>query len=255
MAIDHIVIKIILVLIVSASNTLYGQKMVTDRPDQTESSSVVPKGSLQIESGLMLGFSEVDDVSDRTILAPTSLFRLGIINGVELRLVNQLESYRIDNSSIKINGISDIEFGFKIELLQKEYINTQIAFISHLSVPSGTQELTNDKVGVINKIAFSNEVNEKLGLGYNIGYNYLGEGDGDFVYSLALGYGFNSKLGLFIETYGEMVDFNKNHLNIDTGLTYLLNENFQLDFSFGTGVNYNMNYIAVGFSWNIKADE
>ena len=37
-------------------NTIvYGQTIITDRPDQTESSSTIPKGSLQIEQGSYLG--------------------------------------------------------------------------------------------------------------------------------------------------------------------------------------------------------
>ena len=30
-------------------------------------------------------------------------------------------------------------------------------------------------------------------------------------------------------------------------------DNFQLDFSFGTGLNYTMNYLSAGFSWNIAS--
>lgn len=247
--------NILIVCLILFVNTIYAQKIVTDRPDQTESSSVVSKGSLQIESGLLLGFSDMDGLSVRTILAPTTLFRLGIIKGVELRIVSQFESNKIKNSSLRSSGISDIELGAKIGVLQKESVNTQIALISHLIVPTGSEELSNDKFGTINKIAFSHEVNDKVGLGYNVGYDYFGKGDGDFTYSLALGYGLTSKVGLYIETYGEVSDMDKHFSNMDTGLTYLLKDNFQLDFSFGTGINHTMNYIAVGFSWNIRGNK
>lgn len=57
--------------------TITAQKIITDRPDQTESSSTIPKGSLQIESGMLLGFAENDNISLRTIIAPSTLFRYG----------------------------------------------------------------------------------------------------------------------------------------------------------------------------------
>jgi len=237
------------------TNSIYSQKIITDRPDQTESSSTVPKGTLQIESGLLLGFVEKDNISERAILAPTTLFRLGLIKGVELRIVNQYESVKIKENSIKNNGISDIEIGIKIGILQKEDVDTEIAFLSHLIVPTGSKELTNDEFGTVNKIAISHELNDKIGLGYNLGYNYFGRGEGNLTYSLALGYGLSSKVGLYIETYGEISDMVEHFSNMDTGFTYLLKDNFQLDFSFGIGVNYTMNYIAVGFSWNIGCNK
>ena len=38
--------------------TISAQTIITDRPDQTESSSTVEQGSLQIESGILLGSTE-----------------------------------------------------------------------------------------------------------------------------------------------------------------------------------------------------
>jgi hypothetical protein len=37
--------------------------------------------------------------------------------------------------------------------------------------------------------------------------------------------------------------------NLDAGITYLVNPNLQLDFSFGTGINHTMNFISAGISW------
>ena len=59
----------IVLLMLFVNYTNYGQELITDRPDQTESSSTVPKRSLQIESGLLIGFAEGEDISLREILA------------------------------------------------------------------------------------------------------------------------------------------------------------------------------------------
>ena len=47
-------------------------QIVTDRPDQTESSSTVGRGSLQLETGLLIGFEENVQNSNRQILAPNN---------------------------------------------------------------------------------------------------------------------------------------------------------------------------------------
>lgn len=72
----------------------FGQELVTDRPDQTESSVTVPKGSLQIESGFLLGYSEENRFSTRDLLLPTTLFRIGLTNNLELRIVSQVEDIK-----------------------------------------------------------------------------------------------------------------------------------------------------------------
>jgi len=245
---------IFLISINLCNNKLSGQEIITDRPDLTESSSTIPKGSLQIESGLFLGFTSLDGISERQFIAPTTLFRYGVTKGIEIRVFNQLENNKNKMTSEVVSGISDLEVGAKFQLLRKENVNTEIGFISHLLIPTGSEELSNDDYGSINKLAFSHELGEKKGLGYNVGYNYFGSGKGDLTYSLAIAIKINKKAGFYVEPFGEFVEFKEHFSNIDAGLTYLLKDNFQLDFSFGTGINHYMNFISAGFSWNIGKD-
>jgi len=59
------------------------------------------------------------------------------------------------------------------------------------------------------------------------------------------------RIGAYIETYGEVIEFNDWISNFDSGITYLIRDNMQLDFSFGLGLNQKMNYFSVGYSMNI----
>jgi hypothetical protein len=147
--------------------------------------------------------------------------------------------------------MNDIEIGAKFQILKNENINTEIAFLSHLIIPSGSDNFRNNKWGTVNKIAISHTLNDNIGLGYNVGYNYFGEGSGDFIYSVALGIGVSDKIGIFFEPYGEIIEFDELKANFDTGLTYLLKDNFQLDFSLGFGLNHKMSFLGAGFSWII----
>ncbi len=231
-------------------------QIVTDRPDQTESSSTVKSGDLQIESGLLLGFEGEGEQATRQILAPTTLFRYGINQWFELRLLSQFETLK--SNGIENQGISDIEIGTKIQLLQNENINTEIAFLSHLVTSSGSAGFRSEQLGTINKLSISHSINENVGIGYNLGYNYFGTGSGDFTYSVALGVAVNDKVAIYIEPYGDLVDFEEHVANFDAGFTYLVHKDLQLDFSFGTGLNHTMNYLSVGASWLIhkqKAEE
>lgn len=224
-------------------------QIITDRPDQTESSNVVPLGSLQIESGLLLSFEDGEIESQRDFFAPTTLFRYGITKPFELRLLTEYQSQSINGNSF--DGFSDIQIGTKIQIFQKEDVNTEIAFLSHLITPTGTNELTINEFGTINKLSISHSLNERTGIGYNIGYDdiFSDDVDGDLTFSLALGTSINDKIGVYIEPFGAITSFNDFFLNADAGFTYLPKDNLQLDASFGTGINNQNNYSSIGLSW------
>jgi len=168
-------------------------------------------------------------------------------------LVNNLEQVKFGDETAW--GIGDLEIGTKIELGKFNEGKTEMAFLSHLSVPTGSSGFTNDTYGSINKLSIAHTLSENVGLGYNVGFDYFG-GDIDdqsLTYSLALGVGVTEKVAIYVEPYGaysiSAEDFNA---SFDAGFTYLLQDNLQADFSFGTGLNYSMNYFSVGVSWMTK---
>lgn len=224
-------------------------QLVTDRPDQTESSRTVPKGALQIESGMLLNFEEIEMVSIRQILLPTTLFRYGLTRGIELRLLNQFESISAAGESYQ--GISDLGIGTKIQILRDDTRNTEIALLAQMSVPTGTPELSEGTTGYSCKISVSHSLGENAGIGYNFGYVHPGGGKGNLAYSLVYGFGINDKVSVFVEPYGEIAEMDEFVSNINAGLTFLARDNLQFDFSFGTGLSHRMNFISLGCSWLI----
>jgi hypothetical protein len=237
------------------SCALSAQTIITDRPDQTESSSTIPKGSFQIETGVLFGFTDSNGIAESQLLLPSTLFRIAILEEIELRILSQFESNKNKSINKTFSGISDLEIGAKVQLFKKEDVNTEIAFLSHLVIPSGSKAVTIREIGTINKLSISHSINESIGIGYNLGYNYFGFGDGDLTYSFSVGLGITEKLGAYVEPYGDIVDFKEHVSSFDAGITYLIRENFQLDFSFGTGINHSMNYLSFGCSLNIAKEK
>jgi hypothetical protein len=241
-----IILHVFLVLFV---NKQASAQIVTDRPDQTESSSTVPKHALQLESGFVMTYEGSDQPSTRQILLPTALFRYGLTNLIELRVLNQIEMMKTGDQ--RTDGISDMEVGAKVQFLKEDGTKTEMAFLTHLLVPTGTKELTRDKYGTSNKLSISHEINENTRIGYNVGYAYFGEGNGNLIYSLAYGTGISHRAGIYVEPFGEIANMEEFILNLDAGFTCLAKENLQFDISFGTGLNHRMNYVSIGFSWLI----
>lgn len=61
---NHKLIFFVLIPLLLLSSVDLKAQIVTDRPDQTESSSTVGKGNLQLETGMLIGF-EGDQISTR----------------------------------------------------------------------------------------------------------------------------------------------------------------------------------------------
>ncbi len=235
-----------IVLCFLCSNFLSAQ-INTDRPNQTDSSSTLPEGSFQIESGFQVGFNTIGATTARQILLPINLFRVSLSEKLELRLINQLQLNK--RGEEKIQGIGDIELGAKFQLYKKETSPLEVAILSHLVVPTGNFSLSNRQIGNLTKIAVSHPVTKNLGLSYNLGFSSIDSGDMDLSYSVSLGYSLNQKMSLFIEPYGRFDDFEDVEFNVDAGFVYLIKDHIQLDLVFGSGMNYDNNFLSVGCSW------
>jgi hypothetical protein len=244
-------IKILLFFILlSCTQIILSQKIETDRPDQTEASSLVFKKSLQVETGAFFeSFGAIDATTYNT-----TLIRYGLLDNLELRL-------GIDNSEIKLNsntiasGFSPLLVGVKIKVTEEKGILPEIAFIGHINFHSfASSDFKTKRTGTDFRFSLSHTLSEKSSLGYNIGMAW----DGDvttaiYVYTIAYGYSFTDKIGGYVEIYGDAYeDDSFNHL-WDMGLTYLINENVQLDISGGTGITQNVQdlFLSAGISIRI----
>lgn len=243
------------ILILGFIFQLNSQNIITDRPDQTEASSVIPLNSFQLETGFLVQDYKSDDRDTRGIALPNVLLRISLTEWMELRLVNQFEFNYVltEYINVRTSGFSDLQLGTKIQIFRKEESRTEVAFLAHGIIPSSFLEEGSDvNFGLISRFLISHKLTDKLGLGYNIGYDQLGDGDGNLTYTMSLSLGLNDKIACFFEGYGEYAEFEEFGLNFDAGVTYLVLPNIQLDYSFGLGLTENMNFISAGLSWNFQ---
>jgi len=222
------------------SQILFSQDLITDRPDQTESAVVVGDKKIQIESGIL---NQENSDGEKNLSIPTNLFRYGISEKIELRL-------NLEHSDQKNYGIESIEIGSKINLNKNQNSLTKIALLSHLLLPKKEENL-----GIMNLISISHDQIKNLSIGYNLGYTHFMNQSGSLKYSIALGRGLSEKIGFFIETYGEIEKSEMPISNFDSGFTYLVKDNLQIDISFGLGINNQMNFQSIGVSWKSKKNK
>ncbi len=221
-----------------------GQDIITDRPDQTESSATLAKNYFQIETGTFL---ETDRGTKNWVIN-TSLFRYGITDNFELRLVSELSKLTHNKSETHYVDIGNMEVGAKIRLVHKKI---ELAYLGHVIIPSSTKSYANEKTTFSNKICLSHAITDNIDIGYNLGYVYSDRTNNALNYSCSTGVGLTKRAGFFTEIYGEWERFDKITLYYDNGFTYLVRPNLQLDFSFGTGINQKYDLYSAGVSWRL----
>ena len=235
---------IIFLFIYLVSFSLFSQ-IVSDRPDQTESAIVLVNGNFQIESGFIFENKKLESEENLTIL--NNLFRIGILKGLEFRVNTNIITELNDSSESKKVFFSDLEIGTKIQILNKQSKNTKIAFLTHYIVPSSLIG-TSESSGLINRLLISHDISQDYQLSYNIGYNkYFNFNYDEIIYTISFARSFK-KFGIYFEIFGiESINISK--FNWDTGVTYEVNNNLQIDFAKVKGFNNDLNYITLGICW------
>jgi hypothetical protein len=105
--------------------------IATDRPQITNSSIVVPCGSVQLENG----FEETGNAGQRTFDLPETSLRVGIANQTELRLGVPNYFNNDDTASGFANGFGDLSLGLKQQLGPTHGFD--VSLIPSISLPTG----------------------------------------------------------------------------------------------------------------------
>ena len=233
--------------------------MITDRPDQTESSVLVPKRFLQVETGAFYESLELNNTKIKTTVFNTTLLRYGLLDNLELRVGFSSSEVKQEFQGNSLNnvasGFSPLAIGVKIGVAQEKGILPEIAFLNHVNFPFlASQDFKTKSTGIDFRFSFAHTLSEKSSLGYNMGMAWDGDiTTANYVYTIAYGYSISDKVGAFIEIYGDLPeDSHFNHF-WDTGLTYLINDTIQLDVSGGTGLSKNTQdlYVSAGISFRL----
>lgn len=219
------------------------EELVTDRPDETEAPSVVPKGALQIETGM--GFEEWDHdvITQRELTWNTTLLRYGLFEKLELRLGTDVVQLReeLDGAGTQRwdTGFKPLLVGAKVAISEEKGILPQTGLMVHALLPfAASEQYRPQETGFDFRFAFSHTLSENSEIAYNLGAEWHDDASRPtYIYTLAYNYDLNDKWGLFAEVFGDLESRESPEHFWDGGLTFLIAHNFQLDAFVGTGIN------------------
>lgn len=239
-----------LLLTGASTINLFGQDLPsiqTDRPDQTECPFIVPAHHFQIESGFNY---EKADKDESNTLYPTLLWKYGVNEKFELRLISELTTNR--SNEVSTSGIKPVKVGLKTRLLEEKGIVPLTSIIAHLTLPTlATQAFQVTYYAPTFRFTMQHTLNEKFTLAYNLGAEWDGESaEPTFIYTLTSGTSLTEKMGAYIEIYGFAPQKSKADHRADGGITYNIKPNILIDISGGFGITENAPeyYGSLGFS-------
>ena len=217
--------------------------MVTDRPDATESPTLVPHKSLQVETGFVYQNFENDSATTDQITYNTTLLRYGLLENLELRLGLDIDKVKTKikgiNSSNELQGTSPLLIGAKVGIAEEKGLLPEIGLLGHLSHPfSASKDFETVYTGVDFRFSFAHTLSEKSSFSYNLGAEWGGDNpEATYIYTFSYGLSISDKVGTYAELYGGFSEKNKaNHL-WDAGITYLITPLIQWDATVGSGIN------------------
>lgn len=232
--------------------------IITDRPDFTESSSLVPAHRLQFESGYTwTEASRSSSGGDGSGTWPELLVRYGLSRRLELRLGESYTSISPPaGQGRRFTARDDLYLGMKIALGVQRGSRPQFAILAQATLPTGdartTANATLPGLGVLAGWVLSPQLSLDLGVEVN-----RVQGDAwELAPSASLSYSFSARLGGFTEWYG-LIPLQSGSgaatpHHADAGLFLLLSPDLQLDARVGAGLNDAADRYFFGFGFAIR---
>jgi hypothetical protein len=228
--------------------------LITDRPDFTESTTAVPFGHVQLETGYTFTYDDEGGrrVSDQTF--PEALLRVGLVKDWELRVgwtgwslteelfVEENDAGRMVRRKEHDDGGTDMTIGFKRFLLPQEGLRPELGVIGELSLPTGTGTKSSGDVDPQVKILWSYDLPADSYIAGNINLAVPTSEDGRFFQtaaSVSLGHALTDWMGVYVEYFGFYPNDRWTDCahTVNGGFTFLITDNLQFDVRTGAGLN------------------
>ena len=236
--------------IAQSSVTPNNNEIVTDRPDITESSVVVPPGTLQSENGV----TWTRDHDKRAFDFSESLLRLGVGSRTEFRL--ELPNYLAalgghDNPS----GLSDISAGVKRQL-GPLHGAVDLAVIAGVTFPTGGRSIGSHGFDPFVKFPWSRELRAGWSVGGMQSLFYAtesGRRNATWEPAFYLEREVTKHSDAFVEYVADYPHSGDARQVIHLGAAYRYTENQQIDFHFGFGLTHAAptHFIGAGYSFRV----
>lgn len=245
---------IAVVLLLMADVAAAQEPIDADRPGLADTSTVVGKGWLQIETGLQWERRG----SEKTLFFPT-LFRIGLTDRLEARVEGNTFT-RVESTDTVYQGLSPTSLGFEFVMKPDGERTPGLAAIGRVFPPWGSDSFAGELVSGDVRLVSDWKMSERWTLNPNAGIAWYEGDEGRYTAGLfALTLEFESSPGLawFVDTGIQTPEEAGGATSVigDAGVAYIPRQNWQFDVSAGVRTHGNTGpkpFIGVGVAYRHK---
>lgn len=224
-------------------------EMATDRPDFTESASVVPRGHVQLEAGYTFTRDEDGEGVRKDHGYPEALLRVGVADRVELRAGQSFLTTRTAPGTSappqQRTGADDLYLGAKVRLAGQRGRRPELALIAQTTLPTGSNGFGAGRtLPGLNLVYAWDVVPDRVSVAAstqgNLAVDAADEGYLELTQSASLGYSLTNRVGAYAEWFasfpaGTRAGVSAAH-SVDGGITVKLGSGLQWDVRVGAGL-------------------
>jgi hypothetical protein len=248
-----------------AESTPEDSPIKTDRPTFSPSSSTVGKNVIQLETGYTFTHDHAQGMTVESHTYPEANLRFGILaDWLEGRIGQNFASTSTEgsHSSASETGANDLLLGVKLGVAKQKQCLPETAVILQMSVPTGSRFLTQKEVmpGIIAIFGWD-VVKNRFSVTACMFANRALDGAGHFytqlAQSLVLDWSLTKQLDVFTEGYGTtpsgaIAPTTGPQPFFDTGMTFKVTPNLQLDARAGLGLNHHADEFFAGLGLSVR---
>lgn len=228
------------------------QPISTDRPTVTNSSSVVPCHSLQVESGLLISSKQ----DRRGYDLPESLLRVGLTKSTEFRFGAPDYFQNFFSGGSFVTGIGDLALGMKKSLLATKS-GFDFGVIGTLTFPTGANAVSSHGYDPLFQLLPSQKLPANLNISSMLSIGWPTQGNGRNLTgqsSMELDRGIGKRTDIFGEYSGSFPGKGRPQHTLDFGALYLLGKRQQVDVDGGFGLSSAATDHFVGIGYSVRFD-
>lgn len=238
-------------LLTMISGITYAQETIfTDRPNTTDAVKLLTPGTFQVEAGFLFEKDDMNGVKNNSYYAPNLILKYGISKSIEMRVLTDYLTQRVqvDTAETETSGFTPITISPKLKITDQHVALPAMSLLTNITLAKPADEAyENDLINYGFRLLLEHVFNDRYSWSHGFGADWDDTRETVWAYSSSFNIVLNNNLGAFAEIYGNFaIDYLSTHV-FDTGLTYLIRDNLQVDASVGLPLNENAPDLILGF--------
>lgn len=246
---SHGLISLLLAALLWAPTTAVAgdePQFTTDRPSQSDASTLVPPRYFQVEAGYT--FAEDDSAGPTTEIhgIPNLILRYGVLDRLEFRLGWDGYQWIQTDPNPTLEGAGDGQVSAKVYLWAERGWVPETALLAGTSLSFGKEGISSERSDPFFRFLLTHTLPDGFSMGSNLGvaWKTFASGSGskdtaaDFTYTAWLGYALSPDVDGYVEFFGAIpLEEDEDRHGFDAGIAWRVLPTVQLDLFGGVSLN------------------